>query len=481
MGTSIRRDGSQLQRERVPVTAGSPGISRRSFLGLAGATLASATVLGCVPAPFEPTPSPRAKVQLVYQDWRTDWFPGMVQEMLAQFHATHPDIRVFYSRDPENVETRMLTDMEAGTAPDVFQGCCSWFPILAQKGYTVDLRPYVAADLDRSTIDEWDQAQYRALFTRDERQYGLPKYHGAQALYYNRDLLDKYRVDYPDSSWDHEDYLTAMRRLTRSENEGGRPDLWGSMFDVSWERIQVHVNGWGGNFVDPKDSKRCLMGEPEAMAALEWLRARMWDDRVMATLDMQKVGTVKAFISGQVAMAEDGSWALKDILTKAPFRIGVAPLPAGPIRRVTLATTDGFGIYAGTRHPDAAWELMKFLISKDYGRAMARANFLQPARASLVDEWVDFVRSEFPQKTRDVNIAAFADGHIKGYSVVAEVFANMGDATRIAYDAWDKILTLGQAPTTLMSEASRQIQEAQQASQSGASTSCVDGCKRGSA
>ena len=59
---------------------------------------------------------------------------------------------------------------------------------------------------------------------------------------------------------------------------------------------------------------------------------------------------------------------------------------------------------------------------------MAQANFLQPARASLVDEWVTFVREEFPQKTTDVNIAAFADGHIKGYSVIVEIFANMGEA-----------------------------------------------------
>ena len=30
-------------------------------------------------------------------------------------------------------------------------------------------------------------------------------------------------------------------------------------------------------------------------------------------------------------MVEDGSWALKDILDGAEFRVGVAPLPAGPV------------------------------------------------------------------------------------------------------------------------------------------------------
>jgi len=85
----------------------------------------------------------------------------------------------------------------------------------------------------------------------------------------------------------------------------------------------------------------------------------MWDDQVMATpLNVQNMSTRQAFINGRVAMVEDGSWALKDILAGANFRVGVTLFPAGPVRRVTLATTDGFGIYAGTKHPDAAWELL---------------------------------------------------------------------------------------------------------------------------
>jgi multiple sugar transport system substrate-binding protein len=204
------------------------------------------------------------------------------------------------------------------------------------------------------------------------------------------------------------------------------------------------------------------MAEPPAMQALEWIRARMWADRVMPTsLDVQKMGTRDAFVAGRLAMVEDGSWALKAILSGANFRVGVAPFPAGPARRATLATTDGFGIYAGTRHPDAAWELLRFLISQEYGRAMAKAHFLQPARASIVDDWVAFVRAEYPDKARDVDLAAFADGHRKGYSVIAETFANMADAARIANTTWEQIYTLGNASIELIKTASSQIEQAQ--------------------
>jgi multiple sugar transport system substrate-binding protein len=381
---------------------------------------------------------------------------------LQNFHETHPNIEVFYIPDPDNFEEKMLSDMEAGTAPDVLAGCCDTLPIWAQQGYLLDLRPYVEADLDRDTLDDWDSAQYNSFFTRDGMQFALPKFHGALALYYNKDLFDQSALDYPDNTWDHDDYLYAMQRLTFDRDGDGIVEQWGSMVDISWERIQIHVNGWGGHLVDPDDPTRSWMARPEALTAMEWIRARMWDDGVMASkLDIQNLETRDAFIQQKLAMVEDGSWALRDILEGAEFRIGVAPFPAGPERRVTLATTDGFAIYSGTKHPEAAWELLKFLVSPDYGRAMAQAQLLQPARASLISEWADLIREQYPEKSKELDIAAFAEGQIEGYSVTAEVFANMTEARRLVQSAWEEIFTLGQASVDIMKKTSAWIEEAQ--------------------
>ncbi len=49
-----------------------------------------------------------------------------------------------------------------------------------------------------------------------------------------------------------------------------------------------------------------------------------------------------------------------------------------------LVTSDGFGIYAGIQHPKEVWGFLKFLIGDEYDIAMARANFLQLAKASHV-------------------------------------------------------------------------------------------------
>ena len=435
-------------------------ISRREFMRLAGITAAGAALTACVPTRPVVSNKSSSPVQLVYQDWRTEWFPGMAQRMLEEFHASHPNIRVFFIQDPDNLEEKMMTDMAAGTAPDVFSGCCNFFPAWADAGYMLDLKPYVQSDLDKETINDWSPAQYNSFFTRDGRQYGLPKYHGGLALYYNKDLFDSVHADYPTFGWDHDDYLDLMRKLT--VRSGNRTVQWGSMFDVSWDRIQMHVNGWGGHYVSPSDSTRCVMAAQPALEAMEWLRARMWDDHVMASfIDVQNVETRQAFINQELAMVEDGSWALRDILENAKFRIGVATFPAGPLRQVTLATTDGFGIFAKTRHPEAAWELLKFLISKDYGRAMARDHFLQPARSSLVSEWANFIKKAYPEQAKELELSAFADGQIKGYSVTAEIFPNMVGVGEAAKETWDRIFTLGKAPVSAMAQVCQEIEALQ--------------------
>ena len=451
---------------RRPLPAPQARLDRRGFLKFAGGAAAAASLAACTPVGQLAGRPTAGNIQLVYQDWRTDWFPALAQQMLDQFRSSHPDIGVFYSPDPENLESEMIEDFQSGSAPDVMAGCCDWFAIWAQQGYMLDLRPFVEADLDQEIIDDWDPAQYTALFTPDGQQFALPKYHGALGLYFNKDIFDAYGVDHPDGSWDHDDYLAAMKLLTHDTDGDGQVDQWGSMLDIAWERIQVHVNAWGGHFVDPNDPTRSWLGRAESLAAMEWLRQRIWVDHVMASfLDVDNVETRQAFLAGQLAMVEDGSWALKDILENATFRFGVAPFPAGPAGKVTLATTDGFGIYADTTHPEASWELLKFLVSREYGLAMAEAHLLQPARRSLVPDWAKIIRQQYPEQARDLDVEVFAEGHEQGYSVTAEIFANMAPARELTQAAWQQIFTLGQSPVDEMLAVSARIELAQSISQ----------------
>jgi hypothetical protein len=73
------------------------------------------------------------------------------------------------------------------------------------------------------------------------------------------------------------------------------------------------------------------------------------------------------------------------------------------------------------------------------------------------------IREQYPEKTKEMDIAAFAEGHIQGYSVTAEIFDNMAEARRLSLAAWEQIYTLGQAPVDLVKEVSSEIETAQAA------------------
>lgn len=448
-------------------------LSRRTFLRLGLTLVAGVSASACstawnpLVAPLEErngttfAPPDREEIQLVYQDWPADWFPELVEAMLAQFHEEHPGIRVFFTPAPDNLAETMLADMQMGTAPDVLWGSSTLFPSWAQQGYMVDLQPYVTRDLDRVTLAEWDPIQYAAFFLEDGRQFGLPKYHGVVGLYYNKDLFDAAGLAYPTAAWTHEEYHAAM--LALSDTDSSERARWGSMLDVAWDRLQIHANAWGGHLVAPYNAARCIADRPAAAAGFEWLRARIWDDHVMASFaDVQYMSPRSAFINQRVGMIEEGSWLLKDILGNSDFRVGVAMLPRGPRQRVNLTTTDGYGIYTGSQYTDAAWQLVDFLAGPTYGLAMAEANLLQPARASLIPEWVAFVETAFPEQAPELDLTAFTDSHHDGSSTTTEIAENMAEVQPRLTAVFEAIFTRGQAPVSELQAVCAQINQLQE-------------------
>ncbi len=91
----------------------------------------------------------------------------------------------------------------------------------------LDLRPFIERDLDEGVLRDWDRAQYEAFVTPEGARYGVPKYHGALALYYNKDLFDAHGVSYPDDTWTQDEYLDAMRQLTLDTDDDGGTDVLG--------------------------------------------------------------------------------------------------------------------------------------------------------------------------------------------------------------------------------------------------------------
>jgi ABC-type glycerol-3-phosphate transport system substrate-binding protein len=162
--------------------------------------------------------------------------------------------------------------------------------------------------------------------------------------------------------------------------------------------------------VDPKDFTKSTAHTAEAQQALEWLNDRYWKDQSWINLNQRpsSFAMQTSLADGLLATAEDGMHALTRVAPIPGVDFDVVPLPKGPRQRLSWITTDSWGIWSGTKHKAQAWELTKFLASPEWFKMQTRADLLIPSRVSLLDDWMQVVRSRYPSLER-VNLKAVKD------------------------------------------------------------------------
>jgi multiple sugar transport system substrate-binding protein len=96
----------------------------------------------------------------------------------------------------------------------------------------------------------------RKLSDNGQALYGLPVWVGVSGLYYNKDLFDKFGVEYPKDNMKWSEVLSLAKRMTRTE---GGTNYFGYVTSPSH---QLLTNQWSLEPVDPKTMKSNLNSEP---------------------------------------------------------------------------------------------------------------------------------------------------------------------------------------------------------------------------
>jgi ABC-type glycerol-3-phosphate transport system substrate-binding protein len=107
----------------------------------------------------------------------------------------------------------------SGELPDLYLSFNGNMPGLKERGLTMDMKPLFQqhkVDLSRFGQNYLDDIQYAA--TEKGELYGLPIETGFHALYYNKDIFDKFGVPYPKDGMTMEDALELAKKLTRLDN-----------------------------------------------------------------------------------------------------------------------------------------------------------------------------------------------------------------------------------------------------------------------
>ncbi len=412
--------------------------TRRTLLTrLSGSVVTLAVASACRaggPAPEGARPAPAfdKEVEIRWTTWGNETHPMVKASTLGveAFSKHFPKIKVRNLPDPGCAA--VTTQFAAGDGPDVAGQCCTCLPEWARAGVTENLDPYIKRDWKKEQIADFAELQYNWFngqhFNQPELgQYAVPMYMGTIALYYNTARFREAGVPFPDETWDWDKYRETMLRLTNpAKNQFGGYMVFG------WDRRQQLVNQNGGNMVDPKDDLKAVVDQPKTVEAFQWIYERMWRDhsapRYAADGDErpQPVNIFQMIGSGFVAMMQEGSWILARM---TPAALGteeevwnVAPLPKGPTGlRATLATTDGWIIWNGSKNKDAAWELVKFLQTDEWWEINIPITGQQPTRKSLQDRWADLLKKG-QSFLANINLRPFTDAVKQNYARPVELF-----------------------------------------------------------
>ena len=279
------------------------------------------------------------------------------QQVVAAFEREHPDIDVEILHVPTRYNDKILTMMAGRLAPDVMMTEITTYPQFAAKGALLDLTDYVKRDgLDMS---DFYPLALRA-FTYDGRLYCLPRDISGQALFYNKSMFQQAGAAYPTQDWTWEDFRRVCEALTQDVNGDGITDQYGAL--LSMPHALIWANG-GDFFDDPVHPTRCTLTEQPALEAMRWFE-QLYTDRIVVPPEVhQEEGQYQMFATGRIGMYFDGRWRTPDFVGIDTFDWDVCVVPKGKMGRVTLHGGTAYSVSAETRHPEQAWELVKFYCS----------------------------------------------------------------------------------------------------------------------
>ena len=382
------------------------------------------------PQPAQGTPAPEPAVTISFWHGQSGVLGERLNDLISKFNASHKtQVTGTFQGMYDQLYQKIVSAIQAGSVPDM--AMVSGPPQTAQylkakaivpvqqfvdsrDGFSGDqLKDFVPALLDdnslpvngKKTLVSWPFSKSVAL------------------LYYNPDVLKAAGVSVP-TTWEQlRAALKTVKEKTTATPFAWTPDVYYFFLPYLWSQ--------GGEALTP-DLSKAAFNTPEGIAALQYQVDLVLGDKTAQVT--QGFDWQNPFAQGKVAFAVSTSVSRPFIEQAMPadkkFRVGMAPLPAGP----KGAKTDLFGnnlvifAKAPADNQRAAWLFMKWLTETDQTVAWSLASGYMPLRDSARN--APAFKAETDKDDRLlVAINALKDAHgIPGSPDWQKVQPVMGDA-----------------------------------------------------
>jgi multiple sugar transport system substrate-binding protein len=346
------------------------------FRALAIAVLTLALIIGCQ----RTVPDDNAIVTLKLSGWgASPTEQRLLQQVLRQFEATHPHIRVRLDAIADQYMDVMKTRLIGDAAADVFYLDVFEAPFLMRQSVLKPLNEYITPAFDLADF----APNLLQSFQVGNQIYGLPKDYSTLALYYNKKAFAAAGLSRPPLTW--EELLNDSKRLTRDDDGDGRPEQYGLGILPELPRLLYLMQAYGGQAIDAQG--RATFAREESLRGLNLVLQQYRNERTsVQASDVGSSSGTDIFGRGKVAMVLEGNWAIPFLEDTFPdLEYGTAEVPAVNNRKGTMVFTVAYVMNAKTEHAAEAWELIAYLTGKVGMQQWTSTGFALPTRRSVAE------------------------------------------------------------------------------------------------
>ncbi|TRW86124.1 extracellular solute-binding protein [Mycolicibacterium sp. 018/SC-01/001] len=258
----------------------------------------------------------------------------------------------------DQLTSKQILDVQSGTGEfDVFDYFYFGLGDLVDAGALTELTPWIDANAKQIGVDGYLKSVYDPYTLLDGKRYGLPYDGDIHILFYNAELLDRYKVA-PPTTWDEYDEVAA--KITTD----ARGAAYGAI--VSGQQVPMilgcsyinRLTGYGGNLFD--DNGKPALTSDASIAALKHLVA-VAPAALPTPLQIGFDQANTAFLTGQGALLD--TWTDMALRAEDPTasqiagKWGAVSLPVGGTNttpRTALDAGFGLGVSTATKNADAA-------------------------------------------------------------------------------------------------------------------------------
>jgi multiple sugar transport system substrate-binding protein len=331
------------------------------------------------------------EVTIRYMRWASGEEEVNFRGWLDEFENAHPNIKVESEFLPyETYSSKVKTDLISGNAPDVIAFSSSeWFAYIYSNVF-LDLNTLPGAKEAFGQLTE-DSV---AAFNVEGAQLGAPIGVGRRVPFINKDLFDKANVPLPSQT----EPMTALQwvEMMKKVQAGLEGDMMAA--NLFPEELLYSLALSAGSPVLSQDGKKVLVNTPDGVKAIQAFKDIMASGAQVPILDVWKgaYGNPDSAIStGKVAIGWTGTWSVK-ALKEANINYMSIPAPIVEGGKVTqVGYLNSHAIPSASKNQEAAWELVKWMISKEGQLSFGKFSDL-PVHKEALDETQKALEAEDP-------------------------------------------------------------------------------------